>query len=207
MYSLEVVTFIGPTGSLIGKGERARFLKSLEEAAGVAHKLGCSTLIVMAGSRDANVPREEQRSSLIDGLKEPSMIMERENITLVLEALNTVVDHPGYFLDSAKEGFKILKEVGSPNVKLLYDIYHMQIMEGNLIQTIEDNIHLIGHFHAADVSGRHEPGTGEINYSAIISRLNRLNYSGYVGLEHVPTMPSEESIRRTLNNFFGSNTF
>lgn len=203
MCNLDVVTLIGPSGSLMNRRERKRVLKSLEEAIKVAHKLGCSTLIVMAGSRHTSVSRDEQRWNLIEGLKEASRIVEREGIVLVLEVLNTLVDHPGYFLDSSKEGFEILYEVESPNVKLLYDIYHMQIMEGNLIRTIEENIHLIGHFHTADVPGRHEPGTGEINYSAIIRRLDELDYSGYVGLEHVPSMPSEESIRRTLSNFLG----
>ncbi len=202
-HNLEVVTFVGPTGSLMRREERKQALRSLEEAAKIAHELRCSTLMVMAGSRDANVPRDKQRKDLIEGLKEASEIAEGEEIVLVLEALNILVDHPGYFLSSAKEGFEILREVDSPNVKLLYDIYHMQIMEGNLIQTIEENIDLIGHFHTADVPGRHEPGTGEINYSNIIKKLDELNYSGYVGLEYVPSMPSEESIRRALSNFLG----
>jgi len=199
---LEVVTFIGSDhGALVKKEQRESALKSLEEAIKVAHQLNCSTLMIMAGGRDKNIPYEKQIQGLIEGMKEASKIAEREKVTLVIEALNTLKDHPGYLLDSAKEGFCILKEINSPNVKLLYDIYHMQIMEGNLIETISENIDLIGHIHAASVPGRYEPGSGEINYANVIKKLDELGYQGYVGLEYRATMPSMESIRETLKNF------
>jgi len=106
------------------------------------------------------------------------------------------VDHPGYFLDSAKEEAKIIREINHPNVRLLYDIYHMQIMEGSIISTIEKNIDIIGHFHAAGVPGRGELYLGELNYPCIIKRIDELGYDGYIGLEYFPSIDSEASLRR-----------
>ncbi len=130
-------------------------------------------------------------------IKQASKIVEEGNIILVLEPLNTLVDHPGYFLDSAKEGAKIIREINHPNIRLLYDIYHMQIMEGNIISTIEKNVDIIGHFHAAGVPGRHELYLGELNYLNIIKRIDELGYEGYIGLEYFPSIDSEESLRKT----------
>jgi hydroxypyruvate isomerase len=112
----------------------------------------------------------------------------------VLEPLNQL-DHPGEFLSSSDEGFAIVREVGSPNVRLLFDIYHQQISEGNLTRRIVDNLDLIGHFHVADVPGRHEPGTGEINYEHLFGVLREHGYGGYVGLEYLPHVDAAASLR------------
>ncbi|NLA77243.1 MAG: hypothetical protein GX851_05355, partial [Clostridiales bacterium] len=102
---------------------------------------------------------------------------------------------------SSYEGFGIVREVGSGNVKLLYDIYHQQITEGNLIPNIIKNIGLVGHFHAADNPGRHEPGTGEINYKNVFSAIDKSGYDGYIGLEYEPTLNSAESLKSLINEF------
>ncbi|MBA7497799.1 2-oxo-tetronate isomerase [subsurface metagenome] len=121
--------------------------------------------------------------------------MEKEGFTLLLEPLNTYVDHPGYFLNSAKEGARIIRDINHPHIHLLYDVYHMQIMEGNVISTIEQNIDIIGHFHAAGVPGRGELYIGELNYPNIIKRIEGLGYEGCFGLEYFPSMDSEESLK------------
>jgi len=113
---------------------------------------------------------------------------------LVIEPLNVLVDHPGYYLTTSAEGFEILDEVDSPNVKLLYDIYHQQVTEGNLIATITSHIAQIAHFHVADVPGRHEPGTGEINWVNVLRAIDEAGYAGYVGLEYMPTGATVESL-------------
>ena len=113
----------------------------------------------------------------------------------MVEPLNSAVDHPGYFLTSSYEGYDILEAVDSPNVKLLYDVYHQQITEGNVIQNVTDHIDLIGHVSVADVPGRHEPGTGELNYENVFSALDDAGYEGYVGLEFSPTGDSAEAIK------------
>ena len=122
-------------------------------------------------------------------------------MTLVIEPLNVLVNHKGHYLSTSTEGFQILGEVGSPNIQLLFDIYHQQITEGNLIQNITRNIEKIGHFHVADVPGRHEPGTGEINYSNVFGAIVKAGYTGFVGLEMWPTIDQATAIRQTLALF------
>ncbi len=132
-------------------------------------------------------------------LKTAAPLAEEAGVTLVLEPLNILVDHPGYFLTSSREGFEIVEQVGSPAVKLLYDIYHQQVTEGNLIATITSHIDLIGHFHAADVPGRHEPGTGEINYANVLAAIDEAGYEGFIGLEYAPTVATAESLQAVLS--------
>lgn len=183
-------------GSLVKPKDREKCLSRLKELIPLAHRLNCKKLIVCSGNEVEGRSYEEQRRSIVDILTKASRIVENEGITLVLEPLNTLIDHPGYFLDSAKKGAEIIREINHPNVRLLYDIYHMQIMEGNVISTIEENIDIIGHFHAAGVPGRHELYLGELNYPNIIKRIDELGYEGYIGLEYFPSIDSEASLRR-----------
>ena len=117
---------------------------------------------------------------------------------IVLEALNSLIDHKGYYLDSSRIGFEIVEAVNSPRIKLLFDCYHMQLMEGNLVNNITDNIEWIGHFHSAGVPGRHELQQGETNYPRIIRAVEDAEYSGYFGLEYWPSYEAETSIRDTM---------
>lgn len=155
------------------------------------------SLIMTTGQARNDITRYKQHTNIVLALKAAAPYFEDAGITLVLEPLNTLKDHRGYFLDSSYEAFGIIEEVGSPAVKLLYDIYHQQITEGNLIPTITENIRHIGHFHAADVPGRHQPGTGEINYANVFAAIDKLGYNYYVGLEYSPTLPSADTIKTT----------
>src|SRR4029077_17233792 len=114
--------------------------------------------------------------------------------TVVLEPLNVLVDHAGYYLVTTAEGLEIVDEVASPNVKLLFDIYHQQISEGNVIRNLTENLAKIGHVHAADNPGRHEPGTGELNYAVIFRALDAAGYDGHVGLEYRPSTDPAETL-------------
>jgi len=198
---LEVTDFVvnsseGENGGFLVKPEdREKYLVRLKELIPLAHRLNCKKLITCTGNRVEGRSYEEQRKSIIDILRQASKIVEKEDIILVLEPLNTLIDHPGYFLDSAKEGAKIIREINHPNIRLLYDIYHMQIMEGNIISTIKENLDVISHFHAAGVPGRHELYSGELNYPNVIQRIDELDYIGYIGLEYFPSIDSEESLR------------
>lgn len=183
-------------GSLVAPKDREIYLENLNETIKFAKDIGCSKLITCTGKEIKGKTHKEQRDSILATLSEAAKIAEREGFTLLLEPLNTYVDHPGYFLDSAKEGAEIVREINHPNVRLLYDIYHMQIMEGNIITTIERNIDIIGHFHAAGVPGRGELYLGELNYPCIIKRIDELGYDGYIGLEYFPNIDSEASLRR-----------
>jgi hydroxypyruvate isomerase len=117
-------------------------------------------------------------------------LLQASGMTVLVEGLNTTVDHPGYFLDRVQDGVEMVRRVDSPHVKFLFDIYHVQIMEGNLIARLRENIDFIGQFHFADVPGRHEPGTGEINFRNVFRAIYDLGdrYNGYVTAEYEPTV-------------------
>jgi Hydroxypyruvate isomerase len=173
------------------------FVSALRETVPIAHSLGCETLIVTCGQRRDDITHEEQHTNIVLALRAAAPVAEAEGITLVLEPLNVLHDHRGYFLPSSYEAFGIIEEVGSHNVKVLYDVYHQQISEGNLIPTITKNIGLIGHFHTGDVPGRHQPGTGEINYKNVFAAISGTDYKKFVGMEFSPTGTSAEAMAQT----------
>ncbi len=136
----------------------------------------------------------------IDGLTAAAPLLEAAGIVLVVEPLNELIDHQGYFLVKSEEAFDIIQQVGSPNIKILFDIYHQQISEGNLINNILPNIEYIGHFHAAGNPGRNELQSGEINYPQVFAAIRKSNFTGHVGLEY---WPSSENIIEPLQEVAG----
>ncbi len=126
-------------------------------------------------------------------------IFESGGITAVLEPLNVLVDPKGYYLSSSAQAADIIKEVKSENIKMLFDIYHQQITEGNIINNINQYKDLIGHFHIADNPGRHEPGTGELNYSAIFKAIEKTGYEGFVGLEFAPLASCSDALKSVID--------
>jgi hydroxypyruvate isomerase len=185
-------------GSLVKARDNSTYLKRLKKTIEIAHMLDCKKMITCSGNTLKGLSRQRQTRNMVRTLKEGCRIAEREGITLLLEPLNTIVDHPGYFVDSAKLGFEIVRDVGSPNLKLVYDIYHMQLMEGNILQTIERNLKSIAHIHCAGAPGRHELDLGELDYRNILKKIDELGYDGLVGLEYHPTVNSEESLKRAM---------
>ncbi|MFP4056976.1 MAG: hydroxypyruvate isomerase family protein [Candidatus Brocadiia bacterium] len=183
-------------GALVNPEARQAFVAAARETIQVANRLGAPNIIATVGNEQDHLSREQQHQSIVDGLAAVAPEAQKAGLTFVLEPLNTLVNHAGYYLGSSAEGFDICRAVGSPAVKLLFDIYHQQIMEGNLTQNITENIDLIGHFHSADVPGRHEYGTGEINYANLLAAIDATDYPGYVGLEYSPTGDSGKSIRK-----------
>lgn len=164
--------------------------ESLEEA----RALGVGRLIVTTGQLRNDISAERQRENVVRSLASSAKLFEEAGVTAVLEPLNTKRDHKGYFLPSSSEAFSILREVASPNVKLLFDVYHQQITEGDLITNITQNAELIGHFHIADNPGRHEPGTGEINYKNVFAAIASSGYSGFLGLEFSPLADDAQAL-------------
>lgn len=191
---LDLCAFVGSTATLTDPAQRSKFLDDITRAAGLAVDLSCENLIVHSGPAIRNVPRIRQRESIIEALQEASLIAADADVRLVLEPLNRL-DHPDTFLYSSDEGFEIIRAVKHPHVRLLFNIYHQQISEGNLSMRLTENLDLIGHIHVADVPGRHEPGTGEINYEHIFGLLRERGYKGYVGLEYFPLVDSGASLR------------
>ncbi len=184
---LEVAAFGVGGGSLVDPTNHARYWETVAQAAEWAAKLRCPSLIVTTGNTLPGVPRDRQLEDLRRGLQGVARAAERSGVTVVVEPLNSKVDHQGYFLDHGPEAFTLIEEIGSPALRVLYDIYHMQIMDGDIIATIEANTDKIAHFHVADVPGRHEPGTGELNYANVFRRIDATGYAGFVGLEYRPS--------------------
>ena len=175
---------------ILNAGRKEEFILALKESIPVYKELNANGMIVLIGET-LDIPYEEQIDNIVKCLKAAVPIIEKENITLLLEPLNDI-DRKNYFLPRSKEVFEIIRKVNSPNIKILLDLYHEQLMAGNLMNTIKEKILHIGHIHVADVPGRHEPGTGEINYKGILECLKELNYENYVGFEFRSTIDSED---------------
>lgn len=153
---------------------------------------------------DRPVTDEEKRAASMAILKQVAQLLEGTNITAIIEPLNTYVDHAGYSLCHTAPAVAMLKELNSDHVKLLYDAYHMQIMEGNIIDTIKANAQYFGHFHIADVPGRYQPGTGELNYSNILTALNETGYDRICGFECTPKGADSSTVMKELLAQFAS---
>ena len=182
---------------ILNAGRKDDFVCALKESIPIYKKLGASAMIVLVGEK-LDLPYEIQINNIIEVLKTAAAIVEKENINLIVEPLNDY-DRKNYFLPRAHEIAEIIRTVNSSNIKLLLDLYHEQLMAGNLINTIIQNIDIIGHIHIADVPGRHEPGSGEINYMNVLNILKKFNYKNYVGFEFRPMY----AVNETINNIRG----
>jgi len=151
----------------------------------VMQELECNRLILQTGNKVAGLSLDQMRANCIETLQRGGDIVAKDNIELLIENIDPE-ENPKYFLTSSAEGFEIVRAVGNPHVKFLYDFFHEQIAEGNLIAKLQRNVDLVGLIHVADVPGRHEPGTGEINYPNIFRKLGQLGYSRYVAMEFIP---------------------
>lgn len=154
--------------------------------------------IVCTGNQVAGASDEQMMRSVLNGLKSTLDMAEKAEVTLLLEPLNRTYDHPGYWLTSSDKGAEICRKLDSERMKLLFDCYHMQIMEGDLLNHIKRNIDVIGHFHAAGVPGRNELYKGETNYPFVLNQIEKLGYKGIFGLEYEPSIDDEDSLCQTL---------
>jgi hydroxypyruvate isomerase len=172
--------------------------KRLREAIDAAAAAGAPNVIVLSGER-RGMSDEEGLDNSVLFLNKVKAIAEDKGVTLCVELLNSKVNHPDYMCDRTAWGVELCKRVNSPRVKLLYDIYHMQIMEGDIIRTIRDNIQYIGHFHTAGNPGRHEfDDTQELNYRGIAKAIADLNFTGYVAHEYTPLGDPIRSLDQAL---------
>jgi hydroxypyruvate isomerase len=192
-----VATMVPGAGSiksgLNNKANHPKLLEDFKTNIRAAAEYKWPNVICMAGDR-AGISDEEGMDNCLVALKEAVKIAEDQGVTICMELLNSRVDHPGYMCDKSAWGFELCKRVGSPRFKLLYDIYHMQIMEGDLIATIRKNIQYIGHFHTAGVPGRHELDENqEIYYPAVMRAIVESGYQGYVAHEYSPRRDPIES--------------
>jgi hydroxypyruvate isomerase len=181
-------------GHLVRAEDRSRYLDRLSHTIEVARKLGCTKLITCAGNEQPGVSRARQSEALVATLVEAEKLARTAGMVLLLEPLNARVDHPGCFLTGTDDGFAAVRAVNSPHVRLLFDVYHMQIMQGNILDTVLPNLDLIGHFHSAGVPGRHELYTGELDYRNIVRAIGAAGYRGRFGLEYFPTVDHAQSL-------------
>ncbi len=191
-------------GGEIGKAmNRTENHAAIEEAFRVniprAARAGVPNVITFSGNR-AGLSDEEGARNTIAGLNRVKKIAEDNGVTICLELLNSKRDHHDYMCDHTAWGVRVVQEVNSPKVKLLYDIYHMQIMEGDLIQTIRSNIQWIGHFHTGGVPGRHElDGTQEIQWDGVMRAVADIGFRGYVAHEFIPTGDPMASLKSAVD--------
>ncbi len=189
-------------GGMVEPKDHDGIVKQFKERVEIAKQLNCKHLVGLSGNTRKGADRQKQTDAVVECLKKLAPIAEQNGVIIVMEALNTLVDHKGYFMARTDHTMKILKAVNSPNVKMLFDIYHQQITEGNVIRNLKSNIDRIGHFHVADNPGRKEPGTGELNYTNIFKAIASTNYKGFVALEcGSSTKNNEDILKATLACF------
>jgi hydroxypyruvate isomerase len=198
---LTQVLFNLPSGDM-PNGERGiaclpdridEFRQGVDQAITYAKALNCPQLNCLAGKVPEGLSHSEAHQLFVDNLRFAADKLAAENITLLVEMINTK-DVPGFFLTTTAQALSILEEVNHPNIKIQYDIYHMQRMEGELANTMKANIDNIKHMQLADNPGRHEPGTGEINYSFLFDFIDQLPYDGWIGCEYAPAAGTEEGL-------------
>lgn len=170
------------------------FAEGVDQAIRYARALNCRQVNCLAGIRPETLDESLAWRTLVNNVNYAAARLEEEGITLCLEAINSRVDMPGFFLDSSARVIQVIEAVDAGNVKLQYDLYHMQIMEGDLIRSVECLLPWIGHIQFADNPGRHEPGTGEINFRNVFAALDRLGYGGWVSAEYRPSGATEASL-------------
>ncbi len=168
---------------MVWADSRDAFIESFKESIEAAHALGCPNICATTGNERFDVSREEQFKICVETLSILGEMAAKEGIQIVLEPLNILVNHMGYFLVTTKEAVRMIQEVNNPAVKILFDIYHQQISEGNVIRNATENIDLIGHFHIGDNPGRKEPGTGEINYANVFKAIKETGYNKFLAFE------------------------
>ena len=181
----------GLKNGVANPSQRDALVEELRQALVPMETLACPAMIMLSGNVVPGVTREQQHQSSIDSLKKAAALVEGKQIDgqpvrLLLECIDPE-ENPRYYLQSAAEAIEIVRAVNHPQVQFLYDLFHEQIAEGNLLEKLEKNIDIIGLIHVADVPGRHEPGTGEINYGSVYKKLAQLNYKHVVAMEFKPT--------------------
>jgi len=196
-------TVIGSPDGAVGGGltdpkNRPQWLARTRQTLEFNRAAGIGATIVCTGNCVPHSSDQQMYQAVLDGLKATADLAEKANVTLLLEPLNTTCDHQGYWLNSSDRGAELCRKVASPRMKLLFDCYHMQVMEGDLTRHIERNIDVIGHFHSAGVPGRHELFNGEVDYPFLLRKIQAMGYGGLFALEYAPSMDHEDSLRQTM---------
>jgi hydroxypyruvate isomerase len=185
------------------KENHSWLIKDYLEAITLVQKAGYQNLICFSGNRNGQSD-EEGLKIMAEGISKILPLAEQSGVTIQVELFNSKVDHKDYMADRSSWGIELCKKLGSPNFKLLYDIYHMQISEGDIIRTIQENYEYVGHYHTAGVPGRHEiDESQELNYPAIMKAIVSTGYKGYVAQEFIPlaneNQAKAEALRKAIS--------
>ncbi|WP_020181317.1 hydroxypyruvate isomerase [Methylopila sp. M107] len=183
----------GERGLAVLADREAEFQDGVSRAIDYAGALGCRQINCLAGVAPAGVDPARLRALVVENLTYAAAELHRVGLRMLVEAINTR-DIPGFYLNRSDETLRLIAEIGADNLFLQYDAYHMQVMEGDLARTIERNLARIGHIQIADNPGRHEPGTGEINWPFLFAHLDRIGYAGWVGAEYLPLGRTDEGL-------------
>jgi hydroxypyruvate isomerase len=191
-YRLRVDTVVGQTDwtkrpvTMVNPAHRGGFLHDVKNAIEWAKKLDVPQVILLSGNEQPGLAREEQYASLVEGAKRATELAAAADVTLILENLNSKVDHKGYFLTGAREALRVSKEVDDPHFRLLFDIYHEYVQNGDPLAAMSDAEPYTAVYHVADAPGRHDPGTGSMKWHDIYKVIGKSGYSGYLTFEYLP---------------------
>jgi hydroxypyruvate isomerase len=188
----------GFTPGMNNPKSHAKFVEEIKKSCEIAKRLNCKRMTVVGGNDQPSMTQEEMHQNIIDALKLVKPLVEEEGIMLILEPMNIRVDHKGHCLYGSEDAVRICREVDSPMIKINWDLYHMQISEGDLCGRLRDGIDQVGYIQVADHPGRHEPGTGEIYYPRVFEELKKLGYTGPIGLECSPANGEDFAIQRLI---------
>ena len=187
---------VEPRVTLTDPAADAATLAAVRDSLPIARRLKSPALVLASGPTIAGRSRPEQHSAMVSVLKKCAPLAEEAGVTLLVEPVNTRVDHPGVFLDLTPEGLDMIEEVASPRVRLLYDMYHSTCMGEDPEAVLADRMHLVGHVQVADAPGRHEPGSGAIDWKRYMGVLQAKGYRGAIGMEYRPCGDSLQSLQR-----------
>jgi hydroxypyruvate isomerase len=194
--NVDITSFVSePTGNLTDPATHTEFIGGLRESISVAGELGCTNLVVLAGDNTGQ-SEQAQISAVVAALREAAAIAGDAGMVLILEPLNTRVDHPDSFLADTEQAVAIVEAVGSEHLRLLFDVYHSAMMGEDPAEMIRRHAPWIGHVQVADTRGRSEPGTGDINWPDVMTALAEVSYGGRIGLEYRPRESTPDSLRR-----------
>lgn len=184
--------------SMVVPEQRDAFLADVSNSINWAQRLEIPQIILMSGNAVPGKSHEEQYASLLEATKRAGDMAARANVTMIVEPLNSKVNHKGFFLTTCVEGLQLIKQVDNPHVKLLFDIYHEQVQIGNVTRTLTEAAPFVAVYHIADNPGRNDPGTGEMNYDNIYSAIKKTGYSGYVTMEYLPLGDQAASLEKSV---------
>jgi hydroxypyruvate isomerase len=187
--------------SMLDPAQRDNFLADIRTAIDWSKRLNVPYIILMSGNTIPGKPRGEQWDSLVESGKRAADLADKGGVTLIIEPLNSRIDHKGYFLDTCVDGLRLVREIEHPRFRLLFDIYHEQVQTGNVIQTLTDAAPYVAVFHVADSPGRNDPGSGELNWPNIYKAIRKTGYSGYLTMEYLPLGDQVKSLTAALNEF------